>query len=114
MEIKQTYKYKDADGQLVGKELVLEFREIDRCRRSDIPLFYKAIAMMQTNEDGEVAFSPSSIEKMKYDFIDALIVKGNDFNETEFTLLKSDLIAVFQLNMELFGQIVAPFLAANL
>lgn len=105
---------KDADGQLVAKELVLEFREIDRCRRSDAPLFYKALGMMQTNEAGEAVFSPSSIEKMGTTFIDALIVKDGNFKENEFTLLKADTIAVFNLNMEIFGKIVAPFLAANL
>ena len=114
MEIKQKYMSKDADGKLVEKELDLEFREIDRCRRSDAPLFYMALGMMQSNEKGEAAFSPSSIEKMGSVFIDALVVKDGSFTDMEFTLLKADTIAVFQLNMEIFSKLVAPFLAANL
>ena len=114
MEIKQNYMCKDADGKLIEKEISLEFREIDRCRRSDAPLFYMALGMMKTNEKGEASFSSSSIEKMGTTFIDALIVKDGSFTETDFSLLKSDTIAVFQLNMEIFSKLVAPFLAANL
>ena len=39
MEITQKFKCKDADGKLVDKEMKLEFREIDRCRRSDAKLY---------------------------------------------------------------------------
>ena len=114
MEIKQKYMSKDADGKLVESDILLEFREIDRCRRSDQKLFYTALGMMQSNENGEAVFSPTSIEKMGTTFIDALIVKDGSFTDTDFSLLKSDTIAVFQLNMEIFSKLVAPFLAANL
>ena len=46
MEITQKFKCKNADGQLVDKEMKLEFREIDRCRRSDAKLFYAAMRML--------------------------------------------------------------------
>lgn len=57
---------------------------------------------------------PASIEKMGTEFIDSLVVKGPDFNETDFVLLKNDVVATFQLNMELFGRVIGPFLTANL
>lgn len=114
MEITQKFKCKDADGQLVDKEMKLEFREIDRCRRSDAKLFYAAMGMMSTDAKGEAVFSPASIEKMGTEFIDGLVVKGPDFNETYFVLLKNDVVATFQLNLELFGRVIGPFLTANL
>ena len=42
------------------------------------------------------------------------MVKGPDFNETDFVLLKNDVVATFQLNMELFGRVIGPFLTDNL
>ena len=111
MEITQKFKCKDADGKLVDKEMKLE---IDRCRRSDAKLFYAAMGMMSTDTKGEAVFSPASIEKMGTEFIDGLVVKGPDFNETDFVLLKNDVVATFQLNMELFGRVIGPFLTDNL
>ena len=47
-------------------------------------------------------------------FIDNLVVKGPDFNETDFTLLKNDVVALYQLNSKLFVELVVPFIMQNL
>ena len=110
MEITQKFKCKDADGQLVDKEMKLEFREIDRCRRSDAKLFYAAMRMLAEDSKDDAGFSRSAVEGMGVVFIDNLVVKGPDFNETDFTLL----VALYQLNSKLFVELVVPFITQNL
>jgi hypothetical protein len=114
MEIKQTYKYKDADGKLIAKEISLEFREIDRCRRNDQKLFYTAMRLINGGSKDDAGFEFSPVEGMGELFINALIEKGPDFNETEFTLLKNDVVALYQLNSEIFVKLIVPFITTNL
>ena len=80
-------------SRLVDKEMKLEFREIDRCRRSDAKLFYAAMRMLAEDSKDDAGFSRSAVEGMGSIFIDSLVVKGPDFNETDFTLLKNDVVA---------------------
>ena len=114
MEITQKFKCKNADGQLVDKEMKLEFREIDRCRRSDAKLFYAAMRMLAEDSKDDAGFSRSAVEGMGVVFIDNLVVKGPDFNETDFTLLKNDVVALYQLISKLFVELVVPFITQNL
>lgn len=113
MEIKQKFKHKDHNGQLVEKEIKLEFREIDRCRRDDAKLFYKAMNLISMDESSAF-FTETAIEDMGSMFMDALLEKSGDLNETDFALMKNDVVAVYQVNSEILTRIVAPFLAKNL
>lgn len=112
MKVTQEYKYRGPEGEMLSDTLELEFREIDRCRKADSHLFYAAMGLIHA-QDVTYGFSPECIEKMGTLFIDQLLIKDVDFDEKAFTLLKNDTIAVFQVNLKLTEEVIAPFLTSN-
>lgn len=114
METTIKYKFKNIEGGLDDGEIKLEFREVDRCKKSDAPLFYVMLSLLKANADGGADFNLDDIAKLDTQFIDKLIVKQDGFNETDFARMKADTIAVYQCNLEIFQHIIAPFLTSNL
>lgn len=112
MEKKQSYKYKGQDGELLDGEMTLDFRALDRCRKSDAPLFYDALGLLDVT-NGDAGFSVQKLAEMDSKFIDALVSQDGNFDKIAFGRLKADMIAVYELNMWLFENTIAPFFSNN-
>lgn len=111
MKKEQKFKYKDASGKMAEKTLTLEFRDIDRGRAEDGPLFYAAMDLVaQRSENGSLLLGKMA-QDMGDKFVNQLL--KNEPDKTDFALLKKDYVAMYDLNVSLLVEIIIPFITAN-